>query len=269
MRRITIVVIAGLLLLGGLFAYARRVAIKDWFETRTAPTLPQEETYSQPTAKPQPSKSDAEEPSSSSTQKDAGTSPEDELPAEKNLAVPFIPQAPFQIWDALHEEACEEAAMLMIRGYFDGERGVTPSSTAEERIQELVAFESDLGYGVDVTAEEAAKIIETRWPDLNAEVVPMTGAESVKRSIAEGLPVILPADGKTLPNPNFRNGGPLYHMLVVRGYTEDQFITNDPGTRKGEKFLYTYDGLLDAVRDWNGGDVRNGAQVMIVVRPRG
>jgi hypothetical protein len=188
-------------------------------------------------------------------------------PDEKLLAVPFIPQAPLQNWDAVHEEACEEASILMIQAYFNGEHGVIASSTAESRIQSLIDFETRLGFDVDVTAGEATEIIESRWPNLQAVVLPVDGVDFIKRLIANGFPVIVPADGKTLPNPNFKNGGPVYHMLVIRGYTKDSFITNDPGTRKGEKFLYRYDDLLNSVHDWNGGDVKNGAPVMIVVVP--
>ena len=60
--------------------------------------------------------------------------------------------------------------------------------------------------------------------------------------------------------------GPLYHMLVVKGYTKDgTIITNDPGTRRGADFLYDPDALFNAVHDWNGGNVNEGAKVMVVV----
>ena len=289
MKKITIPIIGGLLIIGGLVAYANRVAIRDWIEVASRPALPVEVGYQEAAGSGDRGTGNADMPSawkttssitagSAARQPSSGASSTDAdpstwrtdgvLPEEKRLSVPFIPQAPRQIWDALHEEACEEASMLMVRAYFDGERGAVASSTADERILSLVDFETDLGYGIDVTAEEAVEIIEARWPDLDAAVVLMIGPDIVKRFVASGIPVILPVDGKTLPNPNFRNGGPVYHMLVVRGYTADRFITNDPGTRKGEDFLYTYDGLLNAVHDWNGGDVPNGDRVMVVVRPK-
>ena len=192
----------------------------------------------------------------------------DPLPDEKLLAVPFMSQAPLLNWDAVHEEACEEASMIMVRSYFNGERDEIASSTAEMRIQSLIDFETDKGYGVDVTAAETVKIIESRWPDLFADVFPVTSIDEIKRFIANGIPVLIPANGKTLPNPNFKNGGPVYHMLVVRGYTQDSFITNDPGTRKGENFLYHFQDLMNSIHDWNGGDVPHGAQVMVVVIPK-
>jgi hypothetical protein len=55
-------------------------------------------------------------------------------------------------------------------------------------------------------------------------------------------------------------------MLVVRGWTkEGMIITNDPGTKRGEGYLYEPDVLINAVHDWSGGDVENGRKAMIVV----
>ena len=55
-------------------------------------------------------------------------------------------------------------------------------------------------------------------------------------------------------------------MLIIKGYTkEGNFITNDPGTRRGADFIYSPGVLMNAIHDWNGGDVDNGKKVMIVV----
>ena len=77
--------------------------------------------------------------------------------------------------------------------------------------------------------------------------------------------MLVVADGKVLPNPHFRDGGPEYHALIIRGYTNKTFITNDPGTQFGENFEYKYNDLLNAIHDWNGGDVKNGRRVVLVV----
>jgi hypothetical protein len=254
--------------------YASRVRVRDAYERLTAPTLPAEETFKTTEANnvpdvivPHVTTSTAEEPSD-----DGATSTSSEevsIPLEKQLAVPFMSQAPLADWDPLHEEACEEASVLMVRGYYQGESGRYDPNEAEDLIQDLVRFQTDhYGFFEDTSATETVRFAEAAFPELEGHVYDIKNPDSVKRWIAEGFPVIIPADGKTLPNPNFRNGGPKYHMLVVRGYTGDQFITNDPGTRKGENFLYTYHGLLDAAHDWNGGDVPNGRRVMIVLSPR-
>jgi hypothetical protein len=273
--RKVLIAFAILVIMGGVSGYLGRGWIRDRMHEASQPPLPPEETYEEQEERANlPAAGDLEGHVSPPTILPAEQSVEDadsddvEILPEKLLAVPFTSQAPFKEWDELHEEACEESSVIMVAGYYRGDRGAYEPEEAEAMILELVAFAEENGFDIDTTAEETAELVELFYPDLEADVVPMTGPESVKRYISQGIPVILPAYGKALPNPNFRNGGPLYHMLVVRGYTEDRFITNDPGTRLGEKFLYTYGGLLDAVHDWNNGDVPNGERVMLIVRRR-
>jgi len=87
---------------------------------------------------------------------------------------------------------------------------------------------------------------------------------NIKKEIAAGHPVIVPAAGKVLPNPNFTNGGPNYHMLLIIGYDQTDFITNDPGTRNGKNFRYTYDGLINAIHDWNPNNILDGRKAVLV-----
>lgn len=191
------------------------------------------------------------------------------LPASVNLAVPFTSQAPLGIWDAVHEETCEEASAIMVDAYYHGQTAKIPPNEAELALQNLVAFEMKLfGFYKDTSAAQTAQFIQQYFAYKTVSVRPLTGADDIKRALAHGYPVIVPAYGKALGNPNFTNGGPLYHMLVVKGYTADgKWITNDPGTRLGANYLYSTSVLLAAAHDWNNGDVPNGAKVMIVVIP--
>ena len=84
-----------------------------------------------------------------------------------------------------------------------------------------------------------------------------------------GRPVIVPAAGRLLKNPFFKQPGPYYHMLVIKGVTADgKFITHDPGTKRGADFLYGQEALYNAINDWD--DARgtlSGRKAMIVVYP--
>ena len=62
--------------------------------------------------------------------------------------------------------------------------------------------------------------------------------------------VLLPANGRLLGNPNFRSPGP-YHMVVIRGFNQSQFLTNDPGTRKGLNYPYSFSALYNANGDFD------------------
>ena len=56
-------------------------------------------------------------------------------------------------------------------------------------------------------------------------------------------------------------------MLVLTGYNSTEFVTNDVGTRNGEDFVYGKEVIMQAMHDWNGGDVDDGEKRAIVVYP--
>lgn len=187
------------------------------------------------------------------------------LPLEINLKVPFTSQAPHANWDEEHNEFCEEAAVLMAGRYFT-DRDITGKDDAESALQQLKARELELfGYYKDTTANETAQLLEDRYP-VTTQLLTEPTVDQIKAALADGALVLVPAAGRQLKNPNFKRPGPLYHMLVLKGYTQDgQFITNDPGTRKGADYVYPFERVMTAMHDWNGGDVANGAKVVVQV----
>ena len=138
-----------------------------------------------------------------------------------------------------------------------------------QEIIDLIAWEvSELGYYEDTTAEETAQVAREYF-GLEVETTEEVTVERIQRELAAGHLIIPPFAGRQLPNPYFRQPGPRYHMLVIKGYDarRGEFITNDPGTNtKGEGLRYAYDDLLNAVHDWNGWNVDEGRRVMLIVK---
>ncbi|OIO48240.1 MAG: hypothetical protein AUJ34_03515 [Parcubacteria group bacterium CG1_02_41_12] len=197
------------------------------------------------------------------------------VPLEYNLAVPFQSQAPRANWDLPYQEACEEASLIMAHAFFNG-TGLTADSM-ETSINKLVDWEMEtFGYYKDTTSKEV-ELMAKEYFGLSAELDYEVSADNIKKYISQNKLVLVPAAGRMLPNPYFSGDGPLYHMLIIRGYTlNGKFITNDPGTKRGEAFLYSYDDLLNAIHDWpraHGGykdnvseqEMASGELVMIVV----
>jgi len=186
------------------------------------------------------------------------------IPEEINWEVPFTSQAPKANWDAVHEEACEEAAILMAQKYFDKQQ-FSSTIDADEQILKIIDWENtNLGFFQSTTVEQTAEVTR-RYLGLQAEVINTPSVDEIKTIIASGKLVIVPAAGQELSNPFYKAPGPIYHMLLIKGYTVDQFITNDPGTRRGANYPYKFDTIINANHDWNGGDVVNGARKIIVV----
>ena len=195
------------------------------------------------------------------------TAPEAVTPATLNLDVPFTSQAPFAKWDEIHEDTCEEAAILMVHRFYENQPFTGPQD-ADDELLAMVDWQNEhFGDFKSTNAEDTARIAREFYGYENVDVIYDITIDDIKREVAQGRPVVLLAAGRLLGNPNFTGEGPLYHALVVKGWTETEIITNDPGTRKGHDYRYAPDVLMNAVGDWNNGDPANGRTVMLVVHP--
>ena len=200
------------------------------------------------------------------------------IPEFVNLGIPFICQAPYSIWDELHNHACEEAAIIMIY-YYLTEKDLS-REIGEKEILNMVDWQvKNWGGHFDLNAEQIVQLFKNYFNYENVELVypnyQSSGVgvydftiEDIKKELAKGNPIIVPAAGRVLGNPYFTPPGPLYHILVVKGYDSErsEFIVNDPGIGRGADFRYSYQVLENAIHDFNNGDVLNGRKVMIVVK---
>lgn len=250
-------------LAAGLWLGASSSRLRSWLDDLTSPSLPPAENAHVGTT------------TNAVTNTTTNTNTTVVLPTEKNLAVPFTSQAPSANWDQDHEEFCEEAAMAMVARFY-ANQPFTDVNDKEASLQAVKRWEVDeLGWYYDTTATENAEVLRGLF-DLNVEVVANPTIDDIKRALAQGYPVIIPAAGRELGNPNFTAPGPIYHNLVIRGYTKSgQFITNDPGTRKGEAYVYDQEVIMSAMHDWVPAGDRttpangqaNGRKVLLIVRP--
>lgn len=173
------------------------------------------------------------------------------LPTKKVLDMSFASQAPFGDWSEPWQNACEEASINIVRYYLSG-RTLTKELMRDDILSMVDWQMKNWGSHDDLDAEKTLTLARSIY-ELEGKVIADYSVDSIKRSIANGVPVIVPTDGRLLNNPNFKNGGPPYHMLVIKGYDSAGFITNDPGTRKGEGYYYLYQTVLGAVKNPDGG----------------
>lgn len=189
------------------------------------------------------------------------------VPARLELPVAFAQQAPFANWDEEHEETCEEASLIMAAKYFKGQP--LSETIMEDELQKMLKWNDDNGYKLDYTAAETAKVAQDYF-GLSARISDDVSVDAIKYELSKGNLVIVPAAGRELKNPNFKRPGPIYHMLLIKGYNDSEFITNDPGTRKGNSYRYPYQQLLEAVHDWSHELAEGGmTDAEIAQQPRG
>jgi len=185
-----------------------------------------------------------------------------------NLPVPFTPQAPTGNWDQLHNEACEEATALMANAYYSGVKDVNLSPTyAEGQISKLVAWEdANLGYDLDTTSAETAQMI-TQVYGLQTKLQNDFTADDIKKELSQNHLLIISEYGRALGNPNYKQPGPIHHMLLIKGYDGNNLITNDSGTKHGLNYIYSFDTIYSAAGDWSHvtNNVDQSKKIMIVV----
>ena len=182
--------------------------------------------------------------------------------------VPFTSQAPRGNWASPWKDYCEEASVVMAAHFVWG----TPltAKTAELEMNIIRQFEiAAFGRWRDTGIEQTADILRRLYGFSGIRTVSIASPEDIKTELATGKIVIAPTAGRLLKNPYFTPPGPLYHMVIVRGFDESrrEFIVNDPGTRRGEGLRYPQDVLFSAIHDLNDGDILQGEKrVMIVGR---
>ncbi|MCK5017940.1 MAG: C39 family peptidase [Candidatus Peribacteraceae bacterium] len=191
----------------------------------------------------------------------------DNSPSKLKLDVPFTTQAPNANWDDPYQEACEEASLIMVHSYLSNIDLNIENS--DEMILNLIKWEKENSYAQDVTLDQLAMIAE-KYYKYETEIINNPNIDDIKKQIEKGNPVIVPVAGRNLGNPYFSGEGPWYHMLVIIGYKGNKFITNDPGTKRGEGYKYNFDVLLDAIHDWTGvkEEIEAGGRKILVVHMR-
>lgn len=192
------------------------------------------------------------------------------LPESFSLDIPFICQAPLGDWSPPFDHACEEGAILMVHYYLQG-RSVNSTEAAQE-IREMTDFEKKTyGFYKDSSAEQTAQLIRDYY-GYQVKVYYDISLKDIKEELVQGNPVIVPTAGRLLDNPHFTPPGPIYHMLVIKGYTPTEFITNDPGTIQGADYPYSYEVLEESIHDWVSSsppneEIKNEKSAMIVIYP--
>ena len=167
--------------------------------------------------------------------------------------MPFICEAPLQTEEnwKLHEESCEEAALLQTYLY---ETGQTMSKEeANIEILKMIQWQQGtFGGHFDLKLEEMLTFIKGYYGllDENITVVENATVEDIREALNEGHPVIAPVTSSLLNNPYYPYPG--YHMLAITGLTKEYIITNDNGTRRGGNYTYKIETFIEALKDGGG-----------------
>lgn len=191
--------------------------------------------------------------------------PSKEIPEKYLLDMPFYSQAPLSKWDAFHEDMCEEASLLNAGLYLE-EKKLTKNQF-ESELQKIQNIEKkEVGEWKSTTISQTKKWADVYFRgNLIIKIIDNPTINDIESEISAGRPVIVPLAGRDIGNPNFTPPGPVYHMLVLKGYDNQNFITNDVGTRKGSSYTYKKNVIMQNMHDWNAKDIHSGSKKVLVL----
>jgi len=187
--------------------------------------------------------------------------------------VPFIAQAPFGQWsNPIYQNACEEAALLMAIMWVRGEKSISKQQATDE-LKKFADFETEkYNNFYDHSVQDTAQLMRDYFSYDNLEVKENITIDDIKNELINGNLVIVPINGQILKNPYYTPPGPAEHMILVIGYdfSTKEFITNDAGTRQGEKYRYEENKFYDSIREYSTGykePILEIKKPMIVIMP--
>ncbi len=189
-------------------------------------------------------------------------------PSAKNLPVPFTTQAPEADWREPWQNACEETAVIMADSFYKNKKRLT-ADEARQRILEIMKLKEDgFGQSQDESMERIAEIVNRADLGWTASVVADPELNAIKEEIAQGRPVIAPVDARLLDGDPY--AGTLdYHVLVISGYDDrsEEFIVQDPGTKKGRNERYGYESFYKAINDYLPNAFPSGRKAVLFTAP--
>ncbi|MFA5925897.1 MAG: C39 family peptidase [Parcubacteria group bacterium] len=191
--------------------------------------------------------------------------PAQNIPEKFLLDMPFYSQAPLSKWDAFHEDMCEESSVLNAALFLEGKKLTRNQFEAElQKMQDVE--KKKIGEWKSTTVSQVKKFVDIYFDGrIKGKIISNPSIEDIEAEIAAGNPVLAPLAGRDIGNPNFTPPGPVYHMLVIKGYDAHNFITNDVGTRKGDSYAYKKEIIMKNMHDWDEKDIHLGEKMVLAL----
>ncbi len=186
--------------------------------------------------------------------------------------VPFFEQAPWGGWyNQCQKNACEEASMLQAYIWITGKEFDDPYNIygkddmlRDYALREILSIcdwqyeNNDNHLYHDTGVDTMALIWDEYFNDTKSIIVDNPSIDDLKHGIDNGHLFLIPLNGpEILTSPPYINPDniPIHSFLLI-GYNDktQEFIVNDPGTRRGNGVRYKYDILMNAIRDYHDGD---------------
>lgn len=187
------------------------------------------------------------------------------LPKSVNLHVPFYMQAPDNKRVLPWTEACSEAN-IVLAAYYIQDKILTKDEFKQQILMITKVQKKLFGTYIETPLEELKKTYDRFYPNIgHTKIIENPTILDIKKELAQWNIIISPSAGKKLDNKYYSDGGPRFHTLLIRGYDNKYFYTNDVGISRGEKFPYLKQTIIDANHDLVEGDITQWPKRMLVI----
>ena len=189
-----------------------------------------------------------------SPEKTPVTTTTEKPPSQVMIAVPYLNEAPEDIWKGPWKNACEEATIVMVERFYLGDKSISIKD-GKAFMQELFDIQ-DAKYGSNANSDaDRMEYLIDNHTTFDGQVKRNPTLEDIKNELRNGHPVIALHRGFDLKNPHipFLATGSSYHTTVIKGYDDvrGQFITNDPGDSiAGAGYRYDYKIFMNSLHDY-------------------
>lgn len=180
------------------------------------------------------------------------------LPKEKKLEIAFYSQFPLDIstwikYDEPYQNFCEEASLLNWYYYLIWEKPDLKKYKTDllklRKIEDLI-FK---WWYKDTSIQQTLELLVAFQDEQKVfwKIIKNPTINLIKKSINKWYPVLIPAYWKGLSNYLFSWGWPIYHNLLIKWYTEKNFITNEVWVSKWDWFMYKQEELMEAIHNYD------------------
>lgn len=179
--------------------------------------------------------------------------------------IPFFSQAPNGNRWHPRGEACEETSVLL--AYYGILWKPLTKKIFMQEVLAMTAREKTAFAGApSITLAQTQQLFTNYLHYTQTDLLSIASSNDIKKELADGNLVVAWFAGRLLDNPYFVTPGPVYHMMVIIGYEDNNFIVHDVGTRRGASYRYEEDVLFTALHDYVPGDITKGLKRILVVK---
>jgi hypothetical protein len=187
-----------------------------------------------------------------------------QIPLSFDQVVDFQSQSPFWTWGAVFSETCEEASALIAINHFRNIK--MDATTFRNELLDIVEWQKQKFWKFDHTnVDETAIILKEYFWYENFLILNDPTVNQMKEYLSQWNIIIAPFYGVGM-NPYYSDGGPPYHFMAIKWYTQDTFISHDVGTKRGENYEYPISIIMDRLHDYDAIDMQLWAKKLIVIQ---